>query len=278
MKASYFFNPVLPCSAISFSPLLFLLSALRIIAMQYDKKQLEILIMDYFRSNWPEFPKGKVESTESPDFTISLNNRNKLGIELTRLNPVNRSIITGLPKEQNRINDEIVSLSSEIFSRTSPHKLFVKILFSAKIFIAEERKIQVAVMCANLVAEAVQHSNQLSFFNFIIAGEQLPQGVERILVVNHPALQTPVWERANNLGISTDVVEDIRQAIKKKDEKLSIYHKKQLNLYWLLIISDRLRGVKEFNLPQQIDRHEFHSRFQRVFLFDLMKPDIYQIV
>ena len=45
-------------------------------AMQYDKKQLEILIMEYFRRNWPEFPKSKVESTESPDFTISLNNRN----------------------------------------------------------------------------------------------------------------------------------------------------------------------------------------------------------
>ena len=65
---------------------------------------------------------------------------------------------------------------------------------------------------------------------------------------------------------------------KKKDEKLRIYHKKQLNLYWLLIISDRLRGVREFNLPQQIENHEFHSHFQRVFLFDLMKPDIYQIV
>ena len=246
--------------------------------MQYDKKQLEILILEYFRHNWPEFPKGKAESTESPDFTISLNNRNKLGIELTRLNPVNRLITIGLPYDQSRINDEIVLLASEIFSRTSPFKLFVKILFSAKIVIAEERKMHVAALCANLVGKAVRHSNPLSFINSIIAGEQLPEGVERILVVNHPVLQTPVWERANNLGVSTDVVDDIRQAIKKKDEKLSIYHKKQLNLYWLLIISDRLRGVKEFNLPQQIGRHEFHSRFQRVFLFDMMKPDIYQIV
>lgn len=247
-------------------------------AMQYDKKQLEILIMEYFRRNWPEFPKSKVESTESPDFTISLNNRNKLGIELTRLNPVNRSIASGLPSEQNRINDDIVLMASEIFSRTSPLKLFVKILFSAKTIIPGERKIHVAVLCSKLVGKAVQHSNPLSFFSDIVAGEQLPEGVERILVVNHPLLQTPVWERANNLGVSTDVVDDIRQAIKKKDEKLSIYHKKQLNLYWLLITSDRLRGVREFNLPQQIDRHEFHSRFQRVFLFDLMKPDIYQIV
>jgi hypothetical protein len=246
--------------------------------MQYDKKQLEMLIMEYFRHNWSEFPKGKLESTESPDFTISLNNRNKLGIELTRLSPVNRLISIGLPNDQTRINDEIVLLASEIYSRNSPLKLFVKFLFSAKIIIAEERKIPVAVLCANLVGNAVQYNNPFSFFNRIIAGEHLPEGIERILVVNHPVLQMPVWERANNLGVSTDVVDDIRQAINKKDDKLSIYHKKQLNLYWLLIISDRLWGMKQFNLPQQIDRHEFRSRFQRVLLFDLMKPEIYQIV
>jgi hypothetical protein len=245
---------------------------------QNSKKELEILIMQYFSSVFDDFPKGKIESAESPDFIISLGTRNKLGIELTRLNSVSRSLTTGLPNEENPINDEIVLMASEIFSHNSALNLFVKILFSVKNSIIEERKIQVAVLCANLIAKAVQHNNQHSFFYHIISGEQLPVGVESILVVNHPVLQTPVWERANNRGVSTDVVDDIRQSIKKKDEKLRIYHKKQLNLYWLLITSDRLRGVKEFYLHQQIDGHEFHSRFQRVFLFDLMKPKIYQIV
>lgn len=246
--------------------------------MQYDKKQLEILIMEYFRCNWPEFPKGKTESTESPDFTISLNNKNKLGIELTRLNPGSRVETTDLHNSQIKINDEIVSLAGELFSRYSTLKLFVKIQFSAKTVFEAEKQMQVAALCANLVRKEVEHRNPLSIFNVILKGNQLPEGIESMLVINHPVLNTSVWERANNLGVSTDVVDDIRQAIKKKDEKLSIYHKKQLNLYWLLIISDRLRGVKEFNLPQQIDRQEFHSSFQRVFLFDLMKPEIYQIV
>jgi len=91
-------------------------------------------------------------------------------------------------------------------------------------------------------------------------------------------MTTSIWERANNLGLSNNVVADISHAIQKKDEKLRIYHRKKLNLYWLLITTDRLHGVKNFNLPQQIANREFYSRFQRVYLFDLLKSKIYQIV
>lgn len=246
--------------------------------MHYDKKQLEILIMEYFRQTSTGFPKAKVTPDESPDFIIHLNNRNKIGIELTRLHPTGNTSSNGINDIQTVINEDIVAMACDLFSRNSPLKLFVKVLFSAKTPIIEERKIAVAVLCSILIGKAVQNKNSLSFFNSVIAGDELPAGIEKILVINHPVLQTHVWERANNLGVSTNVVDDISQAIRKKDEKLRIYHKKQLNLYWLLITTDRLRGVKEYNLPQQIDRHEFRSLFQHVFLFDLMKQKIYQIV
>ena len=86
------------------------------------------------------------------------------------------------------------------------------------------------------------------------------------------------WERANNLGISNDVVFDIRHAIHKKDEKLRLYQKQRLNYYWLLITTDRLRGVKNYNLPNKIMNHEFQSNFQQVFLFDLIKSEIYRLI
>ena len=92
-------------------------------------------------------------------------------------------------------------------------------------------------------------------------------------------METSAWERANNLGISNDVVDDIRRAIHKKDEKLlRLYQKQRLNYYWLLITTDRLRGATKFNLGKKIMNHEFHSEFQHVFLFDLIKSNIFQIV
>jgi len=51
-----------------------------------DKKINEIVIMELFRDLYPEFPKGILNATESPDFILSLGPRQKIGIELTRLN------------------------------------------------------------------------------------------------------------------------------------------------------------------------------------------------
>ena len=96
--------------------------------------------------------------------------------------------------------------------------------------------------------------------------------------MHHPDLNIPVWERSNNLGISENVVDDIRETIKKKDEKLRLYQKQHLNYYWLIITTDKLMGIKSSDLPGKIMNHSFKSHFQQVFLFDLIKSDIYQLV
>jgi hypothetical protein len=136
----------------------------------------------------------------------------------------------------------------------------------------------VTVQTAGLIQREVQPRNTESFFKISIHSARLPAEIREILIVQHPALQTSVWERSNNLGISGNVVEDIKTAIHKKDEKLKIYRKQRLNYYWLLITSDRLRGVRSYNLPEKIINHTFHSEFQRVFLFDLIKSEVFELV
>lgn len=246
--------------------------------MQPDKKHLEILLINYFRECYKDFPKGKPVPSESPDFIVKMRNRRELGIELTRLNPVNKVGLSDERLAQIRIWDEIVAVSCELFEQHSALKLFVKFLFSDDA-IGEERKIAVAVQTANLIRNSVRNRKKEQFFHEIIPTELLPKGLKDILIVNHPVMETSAWERANNLGVSNDVVDDIRRAIHKKDEKLlRLYQKQRLNFYWLLITTDRLRGATKFNLGGKIMNHEFHSEFQHVFLFDLIKSKIYQIV
>ncbi len=45
----------------------------------------EMLIMEYFRNEYEEFPKGKLQKSESPDFILRVSPRNAIGIELTKL-------------------------------------------------------------------------------------------------------------------------------------------------------------------------------------------------
>lgn len=247
--------------------------------MQPDKKQLEILLVHYFRACYEDFPKGNLHPSESPDFIIKMRNRREIGIELTRLNPASRNILTKDQIVQIHLREQIVGLSQDLFENSSPLKLFVKFLFSDSKDISEERQMSVAVQAVNLIRKAVSGKSSDSFFRETIPFDMLPEGLDEILIVNHPVMQISAWERANNLGVSNDVVDDIMQSIHKKDEKLlRLYQKQRLNFYWLLITTDRLHGLKSFNLPEKIRNHEFHSEFHHVFLFDLIKPGIFQLV
>jgi hypothetical protein len=246
--------------------------------MQPEKKQLEILLMDYFRNCYPDFPKGSVVPSESPDFRLKMKNKHLLGIELTRLNPENASVPNEEQLQNIEFYENLIQFTFELFQRKSDINLFVKFLFTEKKKMAQEKEMMIAVQTANVIYEAVQGRKKKSFFKESILKPQLPEGLEEILIVHHPKMKLPFWERSNNLGVSNDVVDDIRQAIRKKDEKLRLYQKNHLNYYWLLITTDRLRGVKSFNWPNKIMNHQFESRFQHVFLFDLIKSEIYELV
>ena len=98
--------------------------------MQPDKKQLEMLIVNYFRVCYKDFPKGQLYPSESPDFILTMKTRHEIGIELTRLTP---DIVDY--KDENKmahinVREEIVGLSKELFEQNSSLKLFVKFLFS----------------------------------------------------------------------------------------------------------------------------------------------------
>ena len=246
--------------------------------MQEVKKQLEILLIHYFRECYNDFPKGMIEPGESPDFTIRMKNLHAFGIELTRLNPGNATLPNPEQLQIYASREYFIELVKSVIEHEFPHKLFVKFLFSDEVQFESERQIMIAIQTADLIRKALKEKKSGSFFHVSIHRHRLPKGLNEILIVQHPALENSIWERSNNLGVSNDVVDDIKTAIRKKDEKLKLYQKQRLNYYWLLITTDRLRGVKSFNLPDKIMNHKFHSNFQHVFLFDLMKTEVFQLV
>lgn len=246
--------------------------------MHFNKKQLEILLINYFRESYADFPKGMLKPSESPDFVLEFKNYQQIGIELTRLNPGNAAVPDDEEIKKITGRENLIARSKEVFEQSSSMNLFVKILFSEMVEIASEREMIVAVQLANIIRQAVQNKSTESFFKLSFSGNQLPEGIDELLVIRHPGLESPVWERSNNLGVSNDVVADIRTSIRKKDEKLRLYQKQRLNFYWLLIFTDRLRGVRNYNLAEKVINHKFVSRFQHVFLFDLIKSDIYELI
>lgn len=246
--------------------------------MRPEKKQLEHLIIRYFREYCKSFPKGKVVASESPDFILKIKSRLNLGIELTRLNPQNAKTLSSKELNRDKFRDEIIVRAKNIFNQSSSENLFVKFLFSDKIEIKPESALVVSARLTNLVRNALQNKNTNSFFRESITGSSLPGGIDEILIIHESGFKTSVWERSNNLGVSENIIEDIRQTIINKDKKLKFYQKKKLTNYWLIINIDRLRGTKNYQLRNTIENVSFQSDFEHVFLFDLMRAECHQLV
>lgn len=52
---------------------------------QYSQMMEELQIMEQFRKEYGDFPKGKLEKSESPDFILKVTPKSSIGIELTKL-------------------------------------------------------------------------------------------------------------------------------------------------------------------------------------------------
>ncbi|MFV0591261.1 MAG: hypothetical protein ACK5M7_07745 [Draconibacterium sp.] len=246
--------------------------------MQELKKQLEVLLVSYFRECSNDFPNGKLLASESPDFIVKLKNSHRLGIELVRLNPGSANVPDAHEEEQNEMLEELIEDARELFEQNSGEKLFVKFLFNQKHPVSQERSLAATVRAVRAIRNSIRNQNPETLFYLVIPKEQLPEGIDEILVAHHPGLETSVWERSNNLGISKNVVEDIQKSIEKKEEKLRLYKKQQLEKYWLLITTDRLRGQRNYNIRNQIANQKFHSGFDGVFLFDLFRSQVFRLV
>ncbi len=244
--------------------------------MQPDKKQLEILLINYFRECFKDFPQGRIMPSESPDFIIKLKSSNSLGIELTRLNPSNVVRADELWSGQIELRENIIRTAKNLFENSSPLKLFVKIIFSENHILSPEKELITAVHAANSIRLAVENLKPgRSLFKTIVNPGYEP---EKILVTSHPALEYSVWERSNNLGVSENINADILASVQKKEEKLRLYQKQRLNYYWLIITSDLMRGLNNFEIAGITGMKYFNSHFQHIFLFDIVKPKVYQLL
>lgn len=71
-------------------------------------------------------------------------------------------------------------------------------------------------------------------------------------------------------------VENIENAILKKEEKLNLYRKKILENYWL-IISIEQSIPESFNTPKLLAKIKTDTNFDMVFLFDRFKRKAFMI-
>jgi len=88
--------------------------------MNEIKKAQEFIILDNFRQSFPEFPKGKLIKSESPDFILKTSPKYSIGIELTALPSLTYTIT------KKSISTFIIELQISIAKKEEKLKIYQK--------------------------------------------------------------------------------------------------------------------------------------------------------
>jgi hypothetical protein len=233
-----------------------------------EKKQIELLLLEYFRQLCPVFPQGKIIVAESPDFIVDHSPKKKTGIELVRLHPAYmKSSPDFVPL--NIMDEGIAALVVKKLAEMLPRKLFIKMFFKEIPELDQQSLGGVSQKIAGMIAGGIPLKSH-SFFYRRFSGRDFLPGLDSILVIYHPALSLPVCESALLKPFSFSILEDISWSVGKKEEKMPLYFHQGLHQYWLLITTDSLGTGKRGSLSERIRNLSIHSEFHRIFLLETL--------
>jgi hypothetical protein len=244
---------------------------------QNNRKQEEKSFLTCFSKAYAEFPKGKIKDSESPDFIISLSNKRKLGIELTRLTQPNSENSEFNVSQIDSLEKRICKEAQKIFESGNDIPLYLSIFFHDNIRVTNNEIIDIAEKIAVDIRNHSMEIDRKSIFQIQIQNPIAKDHVDLIQSIYHPNVTTSYWGITGGYFVPPLSKEYLTERIKSKEHKLPLYKKKRLNELWLIIVADTFERSTSFNIDNQIEAWNIGSRFDKVFLFEVMAHNVYVI-
>lgn len=237
-----------------------------------QKAHIEWLIMRSFRDNYPDFPKGKLTKSETPDFIHKLSLTKSIGIEISTLY---KSHTDGNTESQMR---SIIYRAHELYLERFRNPIFAQIFFSSDFNIPINDEIyatKIAIAIIDVIAEQKIGAQYMAH----IEPDLLPAGVSRIIIYAHPTFKNSFWDLRFELNIQ-DILSNgnIEKLVNKKDDKLRLYRKKISDLYWLIISADFINKPASFNFENALNQIKLETGFNKVFLYHLFEQKYFELV
>jgi len=116
-----------------------------------------------------------------------------------------------------------------------------------------------------------------SIFQINIQNPIAKDHVDLIQGIYHPNVTTSYWGTAGGYFVPPLSREYLIQKIRSKEDKLPLYQKKKLSKLWMIIVTDSFQRSTAFNIDNQIEAWYIESRFDKVFLFEVIGNNVYVI-
>lgn len=242
-----------------------------------QNKKEERLILKYFSSVYPDFPKGKITESESPDFIIAPGPKRKLGLELTRLTRFDHNNKLHKVVQVDSFEKIICEKARVKFESKLAIPIYVDIYFKQGIGLSKLSVDKYAELIAADIYNVFPEKDLKKIIQFEIDNPSASDILNYIAVTYFPGMTAAYWNNSGAYLLPELTKELLQQTISYKEGKLPLYQKNLFDEYWLLIYSDNLRKFTAFNISNQIESWELLSDFDRVFLFEVMDFKIYQI-
>jgi len=226
------------------------------------KKEIEMHYLNRLRKAMPDFPQGRIESTEEPDFLIHSED-SILGIELTEMHRVTPDGVKP-QQELEAMRHRVVARAQELYSAKDLPPVKVSVFMSDRPDIRKGHVQSLAEALCQLVERNLPNSNsskkvENDWTNRVYFPEPIISvSVNRLDVITESIFNVPgaTW-------VSTLSNSDIERVVGPKELKLPAYLRK-CDLVWLVINADIGPMSTWFYFDDSAPLLPLKSKFDRV--------------
>jgi hypothetical protein len=242
-----------------------------------NKTYDEIISAELFRFLLKDdFPIGKLQKTESPDFILNISSRESIGIEVIRLMDDARSSDQYFPARFEEVKLELLQAVKSQVEKISALKFYASFHFhhmlDDHLNVEEESE-----KLATAVLKSIEGHNLKHAFHYFSRFQIADLLLSSLSVFYHPYINISEWELSDAYLLSELNPDIIESAIRYKEEKLPIYMRNRLEEYWLLIVMEVNYDLISWNLQNQIENWTFRSRFNKVFLLARIFGKVFEL-
>jgi hypothetical protein len=231
-----------------------------------DKKDRERFLLEGFAIVCPDFPPGRIENTESPDFLVS-DSSQVIGIEIV-------DYVRGQDSEGSAYRrNEVLLQTIALRARREYESLYSDPLMVHFTGYPGQQlpKIRVPDLAADAATTVRRFVPETLFKSVRVDSDQftgalLQAVVSSIRVTRVRNARQASWSPVG-AGFVSASVNEIRDLIASKDTKAPAYLQ-QCDEVWLLIVADGTNISSTLDLSEEIRQARFPSRFKRVFFYD----------
>jgi hypothetical protein len=212
------------------------------------KKLRERKAVDALRDIYKDFPDGRIEATEEPDFIVHAGS-GAVGIEITEY--FRPETIEGSPiQEQESLCHQIANVATRRCTESAVPNLYVAISFERARRIVKGDVVPVAEAIVKLVRDRAADVG----WSLKIANDgQLPECIDDILMYRPEGLTEPFVGFAATTWVPPVAEDQLKQSILSKEKKLDAY-RRRCSQVWLAIVIDGFRVASLCELPAEVSR------------------------